>query len=188
VLEKGRIIFDGDVEEGINVYLNNSTADRNNYVDLTDKERPGNQNGHASLLSIEFPDTEDCVYQKGDKMRFKLRFRAENDLDSAFVRVIARYKGDSPVGLSRSRDLGTFKAGEETERSFLFDTSYLAEGTYYFNVALFQTDDVGTSVILDHVSRACSFEIVRGEDGKRKMSWEHRWWGSTEMPELTEAE
>ena len=115
---------------------------------------------------------------------FKLRWYAKEKLDDVRYRMIVRFSDDTPVGLVQSPILGSYREGDLQEAVFEFDTSMLADGKYFLSIALYQNDEVGNSIILDHVTRACSFEIISSLDDSKKLNWEHRWWGSIAFPNL----
>ena len=101
------------------------------------------------------------------------------------LRMIVRYADDTAVGLVQSPSIGNAKFGEEINSTLEFDTSFLAEGRYFFSIALFQIDEIGGSIILDHVTRAVSVDIISDLEKKTSLNWDHRWWGSVQFPDLT---
>ena len=188
VLDHGKIVYDGGVDEGIGLYLNNnSTADNDKLVyDLNDLQRPDNITGKISMLSFEFLDTKDCVYIRGVPIKFKLTWKVNENLDDIRYRMIVRYVNDSPVGLVQSESMGQGIKNTITEKTFSFGTDLLAAGTYYFSIAFFQKDKVGNSIILDHITRACKFQILDNLGENSNLSWQHQWWGSVVFPNLKE--
>ncbi len=184
VLDKGKVIFIGDVEEAINIYLNSATAEEQVLTNLSSRPRPQSTNKKAFMNSIEFSGKEDCVFLRGEKISLTLDWKAKADIDDVRFRMIVRYSNDTAVGLVQSDIIGSFKTDNEQKSTFAFDTSLLADGKYFLSIALYQNDDVGNSVILDHVTRACCFEIISDLDNEKALVWEHRWWGSVRFPDL----
>lgn len=184
VLDKGKVVFDGDVEEGIAIYLNSGNTDENVYTDLNKKDRPDNSTNMAHMESIVFADRKDCVVTRGNKLEIQLKWQAKTDLRDVKFRMIVRYADDTAVGLAQSRKLGDFLYGDCVTNTMLFDTSMLSDGRYYFSIALFQSDEVGNSIILDHVTRACMIEVISPPNDEKLLNWEHRWWGSIRFPDL----
>lgn len=184
VLDKGKVVFQGDVEDAIAIYLNDFDDEQKTFVDLNDKARPDNSTNKAFIKSFLFCKKDDCVYRRGDKLTFKLCWQSKENLDNVRYRMIVRYVDDTPVGLVQSPILGNFEKDEKVESMLEFDTSILADGKYFLSIALFQNDAVGNSIILDHVTRACSFEIKSNLDEDRNLVWEHRWWGSVNFKNL----
>jgi len=184
VLDHGKVVFDGDVEKGILLYLQLKDIGKNSILDLSNRERPNVSIGLAWMNSFEFVDNKECAYYRGEPLCFKLKWEARKDIQDVKFRMIVRYADDSPVGLVQSDILGDFAKGDFQETVFEFDTSVLAEGRYFFSIALYQNDSVGNSIILDHVTRACAFDIISEVDDERRLNWEHRWWGSVAFPNL----
>ncbi len=98
--------------------------------------------------------------------------------------MIVRSHDDIAVGLTQSDSLGDFNIDERTENEFSFDTGMLADGKYFLSIALFQSDNSGNSIILDHVTGAISFHVIAPPDDKNPLVWESRWWGSVHFPNL----
>ncbi len=184
VMDMGRIIYDGDVETAISLYLSNEDMETAVRLSLRDRPRPDLANGAVKMLSIEMLDKDDCNVIRGEKIRLKLQWEAAKDLEDVKFRMIVRYNDDSPVGLAQSPAIGSVRAGERKATVFEFDTTALAEGKYFLSLAMFQSDIVGNSVVLDHVTRAYSFDIRNALDDQEGLRWEHTWWGSTRFPEL----
>lgn len=185
VLEHGQVIFDGDVEAAIALYLNNNEEERTIFANLKDRSRPVNAFGAATMLSFRFLERDECIAVRGEPLRFRLNWKANQDLPDVRFRMIVRYADDTAVGLVQSPSIGSAKLGEEINSTFEFDTSFLAEGRYFFSIALFAIDEIGGSIILDHVTRAVSVDIISDLEKKTSLNWDHRWWGSVQFPDLT---
>ena len=184
VLDKGKVVYQGDVEEAITSYLNVASTEESVSVDLTKRDRPGNSTNKARMSCIQYPSLEECVITRGQELKIRLDWQAKENLEDVKFRMIVRYRDDTPVGLVQSDSIGNVCAGEKMETEFVFDTSLLSEGKYFFSIALFQSDGVGGSIILDHVTRACTIEVVSPVYDDKLLNWEHRWWGSVRFPDL----
>ena len=184
VMDHGHIIFNGDVEEAIALYLSDNEEAQNVDTDLKSRRRPENAIGSVFMNRIQFVGLEDCVITRGDQLRIKLDWKSNKKLSDVRFRMIIRYFNDTPVGLVQSSSIGNVEDGEEVSTLFEFDTSMLAEGKYFFSIAMFQTDGIGGSIILDHVTRACSIDVVSNLSQDSSLNWEHRWWGSVQFPDL----
>lgn len=184
VLEQGVIIYDGDVEEAIALYLNNANEEASIFADLRDRARPENSTNKAYLYSMQILERKECILSSGEKLKFKLQWEARENIENAKCRLTVRDKYDVPVGLAQSSSLGNYKEGDIQEHSFEFDTKGLVAGKYFINIALYQSDRIGNSIVLDHVSHACSFEIIDSLEKDNILKWDSRWWGSISFPEL----
>lgn len=186
VLSHGKVVFDGDVETSIVKYLNEDYAVTGIRNELSRRPRPRGISGTAKLLELEYRNAGDIIFERGNPLRFVFSWTAEEDLKQVYFRMILHSADDAPVGLAQSGKLGDTKKGEIKTAALEFGTDLLAEGSYFMSIELFQRDDLGNSAILDHVSRACRFEITESGAGDSRLKWEHRQWGSLKFPDLKE--
>ncbi len=184
VLESGKVVFDGDTEKAIQVYLKNSDEMLTSFINLVERERPENTTKQAFIQNFEFLENNSCVYKRGAKIKFRVNWISKDKIDDVRYRMIIRYIDDTPVGLVQSKVLGSYDNNQMQISTFEFDTSMLADGKYFFSIALYQRDEIGNNLILDHITRACSFEIISEMNDDKKINWEHRWWGSVVFPSL----
>lgn len=184
VLDHGKLVFDGDTERAIEIYMNSASVDCSSNVDLKNRERPHNSYNLVRMEHFVFEKKEHSAYICGEPLVFDLEWTSCAELSDIRFRMIIRYQDDSPVGVVTSPIIGCAVKGERYITSFSFDTSMLAEGRYYLSIAMYQSDKNGMHIILDHVTRACSFEVVNNLVADGLLSWEHMWWGSVKFPQL----
>lgn len=184
VLDKGKVVFVGDVEEAIALYLNNVGVEASIFNDFANRERPKITNGKAFMKSLEFADKQNCIFVRGEPIKLKLVWDSKDYIEDVRFRMIVRYSNDSAVGLVQSDVIGDFSICQNNKTEFLFDTKVLADGKYFLSIALYQSDESGNSVVLDHITRACCFEITSDLKGEKALVWEHQWWGSVRFNDL----
>ena len=184
VLQKGEVVFNGDVEEAIQIYLGNETESLQTTYDLNDLERPENSLNQIRMEQLEFVNKEQCVYYNNEKMCFRVKWQSEDSFEKLRFRMIIRYYDETPVGLVVSPELYNIEEGKENTTEFEFDLNLFSEGKYYLSICFYQEDENGNSVILDHLSKVCMIEIMNSFDDNNKLVWEHKWWGSVKFPEL----
>ena len=134
------------------------------------------------MESMEFLDCENATVASGDPLKFKMNFRVDRKLEGVRMRITVKSRDDVPVGISVSDEVGSFDAETMASVTLAFDTSLLAQGTYYLNFAVCQYDDNGNPIILDNVARACSFTVINGKDDRSV--WSQMWWGSIKFPPM----
>lgn len=184
VLQKGEVVFNGDVEEAIQIYLGNETESLQTTYDLNDLDRPENSLNQIRMEWLEFVNKEQCVYYNNEKMCFRVKWRSDDSFEKLRFRMIIRYYDETPVGLVVSPELYNIQEGKENTTEFEFDLNLFSEGKYYLSICFYQEDENGNSVILDHLSKVCMIEIMNSFDDNNKLVWEHKWWGSVKFPEL----
>lgn len=184
VLDHGKVIFDGDVEKAISIYMSCEDSNTDSVVDLTNAQRPTSSYNLVRMKKLSYLDKDNRVYVAGQKIRFSVDWDSFNNLDDVRFRAIIRYQDDSPVGMVTSPPICSVKRGESYSAEFEFDTSILTEGRYHLSIALYQRGSKGESIILDHVTRATTIEIINDLNSNSFLDWQHRWWGSVNFPEL----
>ena len=72
VLQKGEIVFNGDVEEAIQLYLGNEKESLQSSYRLESLERPENSLNLVRMEQLEFCGKEKCVYYNKEKFIYKI--------------------------------------------------------------------------------------------------------------------
>ena len=188
VMDHGKIVFDGDVEEAISIYLADESPlqEGATFIDLKERKRPSSILKKALMHSVDLNIKKDCIITRGDELKFTLKWEALEKLDNVRFRMIVRTPNDVSVGLAMSDVIKCKGINELNETELTFKTDLLAAGIYYFSIALFLNDDLGNNVGIDHVSRAFAVRIL--EDTERAdylARWDPRWWGFIHFPEIT---
>lgn len=182
VLSKGKVIFNGDVEEAIQIYLENNITENDVKKDLSIMERPGNQTGGVQMNYFEYLGKENNIFKKDEKIRFLIKWQAKKELENVAFKIIIRHNSDAPVGVSKSKFIEKIYEGEEHNSILEFDPKLLADGQYFVSISIFQQDYYGRDLLADHITRAFNFKIERAEENK--LVWQHKYWGSIQFDEL----
>lgn len=177
VLDKGKIIFSGDVADAIDIYMQNKMADaRVEYDFRTTDARPSYVKGVAKIEYLRLLDKESPIYEMKEPIRFSLRINTKKMYDDLKLRLQLRYGDDSPVGTVPMISLGGMDADEAT---FIvtFNPTGLTVGKYRVNIVLYEVDDFRHSHDLDLLLPGFWFEI----QGTDELVWNHRSWGHIKL-------
>ena len=158
VLDKGRIVFDGDVDIGIAKYIDNNFDEFGGKIDLHSFKREIYKAPTALMESISFCE-ERNTYSRGEKVFFDLKWKSLLDLEKVRIRVIFESIDGQSVATSMSIPFCNGKKDVTYVTKFGFDTSMLAAGNYFINLALFQRDDKGSRLTMDNVLHVASIFI-----------------------------
>lgn len=184
VLSNGLVLYDGNVEKAIQLYMGNDRNTLQCSYDVNHLNRPENSLNLVHMMKIEFLGKNECIYSNNEELRFKILWESNDSFESIRLRVIVRYYDETPVGLIVSPQLSNIKKKQIYLTEFGFDLNLLAEGKYFLSICFYQEDQSGNSVILDHLSKVCIVQILNSIQDSNKLIWEHRWWGSVKFPEL----
>ena len=182
VLDHGQVIFDGDVDEGVNIYMNNNMK-INSFIDFTNQKRQPHVNKNARMLSSKIINNEECKFKSGDELIFDLKWNSYKEIDYVRLRAEVLYSDNTPAGASFSFPIKNIKKNEEYLDRFKLDISQLAPGKYTVIFVLYQVNKFGTYSDIDRVEHGLNFEIVE-DDNNEKIEWTHRWWGHVILPKL----
>lgn len=183
VMDKGRIIFDGDVEEAISVYYGkeNDLSLVNN-CDHTTREPIGDDAMH--MRSVEILDRDAPILYEDEDLKLKVRFGSQKDMENVAFRVIFFTSSGVPVGMAASEPKLTVREGEN-EASFRLPIPQMAEGEYYGRVVLYDVNEYGDEIVHDVVNSAFSIrkEFHKNVNDTSKR-WGHQYWGSIVFPNI----
>ena len=160
VLDAGRIIYDGDVEQAIAVYmthnLNNNMVD----IDLTSKLRgicssnPELQMVHLKLLNKTMP-----VYKKGEPLDLALTVEVSEPVENVMLRLTLRTLSDNGIGTAFSEKLSFSKTGKQ-RFTVRLPLDLIVKGEFYVSIGLYQEGELGAIASLDHITRAFKIEVL----------------------------
>lgn len=180
VLEKGRIIFDGDVDEAIACYLDADEESLKNEYDLDNAERVKAEFGSVfHITSLSFLKNNP-TYESKEKMTFFVSYNCQNNYEDIriFLHIFNLQTG-LPVTLVTSGYLDTRKMQERFE----LDLSVLVEGTYYFEIGAMRALPDGNHITMDRLKKRIFFHVTRG-DMSEYPRWSNNIYGSVVLPHL----
>lgn len=186
VLKQGKIVFDGGVDEGILVYIQNSDNEISKTVfDLSNIKRPPHARRRIQMYSLALNNKKNSTYLRGEALHFSLSYTSSSDLKDVKIRAIIRSSSDVAVGTSISRNSINVAKDSDNTKHVELNTKFLSEGRYFISLAMFQVDKAGNEVLIDHVTRAFNFDIVENyKNSDSVKGWQSYWWGNIHYPPL----
>lgn len=182
VLDKGKVIFEGDVEEAIQLYLGDR-SEKHKHNDFSVREHDPWITADIKILSLDVLN-EDNLIKFGNKFRFSLKYQCNNAVDNLCFRISV-LKLDRTAVATTTSDVIVCKKGETYIKNFELDTSQIAPGDYIIQIVAFEPDGTGKQVRHDYVPTAVSFTIYN-KDQLHNFEWNHNAWGDHVLPELAE--
>lgn len=187
VLNKGKMVFDGDTEEAIGIYMNNAAGDLKTYYCFDGQKRSVPERGREVFIhSFEFLDKSMAKYYSNENIKFRLNIEGRECIDDLRVRLEIRTVDGMNVGMSESLPLINVKTNEIQDVYLLYDISNLAEGTYTMRVTLFLLNEFGYHTGYDESTELIFFEVVDNE--VNKTNWLPQYWGRVKLPAVTKIE
>lgn len=180
VLDKGKLVFMGDVDTAIGIYAGIRDRSTGTSFDLRKGKRCGDTHPvqGGKLTELRLLDKEDNNYSSGENMKMEITVDAERDIDNLEVMMIVFYEDDTRVGTTFSKKI-SIPAGQR-KVTVEFDTSSIPEGMYTTELSINEIKENGTWIRHDGVQEAFSF-VIKGEENQKQ--WRSTW-GHTKYPNL----
>ena len=181
VLNHGTIVFDGNVEEAISIYLGSGLEEKKVY-DLAPERDASASTEHIVMNTIELLN-ESNMMTFGDKLRFKLSFSQKEEMQNLHFRFCIYLHDMSAIATSMSGKINTGVG--ENECTFEIDTSMLAPSKYILKIIALEPSEAGSQIRHDVVKRALAFEVV-SKNQLHNFVWDTKYWGNTVLPDAAE--
>ena len=128
VLDQGRVIYDGDVEQAIAVYMETTDVNVVHY-DLLDVSRMNASAGKRMRLeTLDFVGKESSVFADTEKIRVRITWRVSEPFTGVHLKLNLHFRDSTPVGITHPVNLGAAVPGKLYTTEFEFDPSLLGEG------------------------------------------------------------
>ncbi len=182
VLDKGRIIFDGNVEEAIKLYL--GIPDSHEYpVNYYLKDNARNyQFGKEVLVeSFRFLEKEIAVFEVGEPLLFTVSFGSKKKITNARL-VLSIKTGDvKQIGMALSKPFDIDDKEHQTV-TCKADLSILAQGSYCLNFEIIEIDDTGNYYSYDNPSARIFINLEN--EYAHGIRWYRQYWENVSFPEF----
>lgn len=177
VLDKGKVAFDGDVEEAIQIYLG-SNSNSSTHVDLECMQRDSEFLPNTiTMKSLETVNKENSLYSVGESMKIKIDYYSDRDIDDCHVRFILKTADGIPITMTTLEKGFTVKQGKVVSSIFDIDISNFVPGKYVLSPVFYEVNEYGGNVNLDGLKNIYWFEVITKENFNHNMIWQSKYWG-----------
>lgn len=183
VLDKGKVIFEGDVEDAISVYMYDDAKNLGVDMDLSDNRMPHlPKKVLGKITHLTLVDKESAVYQIGEHIKMSMAIKANEKLSDISLRIEMRSLSGYSVGISMITDFATIEKGETSIFDFDMNLQGIVTGEYAVCLVLYVANESGAYVDIDAIYPAFIFEI-RDSGNQLKIEWSHSNWGYVKFPD-----
>lgn len=183
VLEKGKIIFNGNVEDGISLYLKEGLNQDAPLFYLNELDRPDFSLDYAHIVSALFVEKENTIFNRGEPIVLRLIWKCYHDFEFMKIRITIRNSVGQAIGTSLGDCNISNLKGKTYKCDFIIDTSQYASDQYYLTITFINTDQNDTTIALDYIPKCCNFKIVEDNSYNDYFNdWIVFWWGNLHLP------
>lgn len=180
VLDHGKIVFDGAVDEGIAIYI--KTNDKvNTHFNVDEAERPYSRMGvDTRIFSLDFLK-ERTRYKYNETIDLKVGVNYKRAYSSLRTRAEIYYFDGTEIGIYESETYAIDQPGSYYT-NMRFTPDILPNGKYYIVLDIYELDGLSRHWTVDHPSSRFYFDIF--EDDDTGIKWEHEDMGHVRMGKL----
>ena len=181
VLEQGRVVYEGEVESAIEVYMKQG-VDRRTVYDYSDVNRSVHETRKLQLLGAEFISHDTNCVARGEDIQIMMHCRANQDCTDIGLRFEMFYSDGSVVGtMFMDRHISAQK-GQSVNIMLSVPTKNLAPGLYKAIALTYEHNAYGVQVGVDRVDPAWCVEVVNSQEDK--LDWLHQYWGHIRFDDM----
>ena len=186
VLDKGTIKYDGEVDEGVSIYLNSkaSQSSVNNDLSIIKREAYLPKILRAKLNNLTILDKVIPIFYDNEKFKCRLNWKNCEDINDVQLRFEIRTMDDTPIAASVCGSKLSCRKNIDTEFDVEFDIRELVSGKYQLLVVLCEIGELGGYRDIDGVYPACTFEVVHDKFNSYNFEWNKKQWGYIQLPNL----
>ena len=177
VLDKGKVIYEGNVEESISFYSNTRNFSTKNNYDLSKINRIEDITSKIFMQVLDVNRTEIEMFEP---FEFSLEIFAQYEEKNCMIRFVIFDRSGVTVGTAYS-ELFELKNGK-SKKTFSFDTSQLAPGSYVGDIILCSYDGK-IQIRHDIVTQVFGFVINETKEFYN-MKWNSNGWGKIIFNEI----
>ncbi len=181
VLREGKIIFDGNVNQAIDVYME-ETADEGTFFDFSSKKRYPHLSQALKLVSLKILNHDQNSIEEGEDFLLTLQCVAKKDVEGVKLRLEVHFADGTNVGTAISNCSITASQGQVLDIEARLDVSNLTPGIYKCTLVSFICDELGHQSVIDLVDGALTFTVM--EPTVTKLIWLSQNWGHVHLNNL----
>ena len=175
VLSKGKVIYNGDVEEAIMIYLGTAVEEKQAKT-FTDNDHENWCENKIKLIDAKIANNIATIYS-GDIVDFFTKILVVKPVERLRARLVILDRNGVIIGMAISNNTFSLAKGVECEVRFSFDTSHLAAGKYMTRLSFFEINEYGTHEYVCVVNDFMTFSINENSLVNYGMRWDVKSWG-----------
>lgn len=180
VLDKGKVIFDGDVEEAISIYMGlGNTDDFPVKYDFTNNKRRKSFGKQIFVTNFAFYNKNVAEFNENGIAEFEIKLNSKIDIED--IRCIIRVKDyDNVLKIAGclSEPFDVSKCNGQIVR-LSFNLKGIVHGDYCLSFAIIKQDQAGNYYYYDNPDAIIPIKIVNMS--VTDINWSKRYWGNMRL-------
>lgn len=179
VLDKGKVVYEGDVETAIRIYMGSDAGELRRKYYLEEVKRPSAFHGSQfKVKEFEFLNKEEATFFSNEKICFRIKWTAIKDIRKLRMRFSIHDADEARIiGTTQSEIFADVIKNEEGESTLELDISNLASGKYFFEIDVYAQNEFGAYCSYDHPTEKVYFRVERGSSTE-DITWNKQYFGN----------
>lgn len=175
VMDHGKLIFDGAVEEAISQYMDAGGLPFEKRIDLSSVSRLGGISRRVLFSSAEI-NRDNNIYNNGEPLDITFFLESDSPQDDIRLMMILFYHDGTRIGKTESENFSVHKG--DNKIGIQVPCEGLADGSYYFEISILQRDRAYSREKCDCIPNVLPFSIFNTEVfGIKGEKWKSNYWG-----------
>lgn len=187
VLESGKILFDGDTNQAIALYMG-VNGNLPGGIEFGAEYRPNDSLIRPEKLftiqRMRILNRNEPIYTRKDRAEIELTCAAHRKLEGVGFRFEFWYQDGTKVASMMSENYLDLKEGEARIR-ITMPLLNLTRGQYRADLVAFQFDEKGSEYMIDAVYPGFLFGIEQVLDEEDRLDWHTKYWGPIRLSDMT---
>ena len=185
VLSKGKLVYFGEVDKGIEMYLSNVRSCFQGHIETEHIKRMNTFDQKIILKRIDILNGNNGRFIRGEKIKIKIQWSAISSIDKPRLRLVIINRENLPVASALSKPFFEFAEVGQYTNIIELDTSLLVEDLYYLNFDFYQVNQNNQSVIVDCLMKIINFEVDENVSNENYLhKWSKNYWGNIQYPDI----
>lgn len=182
VLDKGKVVYEGSVEESIKVYMGADSFEKMPVkYDFSALKREGQFGKKLRFTEFTFLNREKAVYEIGEEIEFEVKINSNIELEDAQLLLQVKDQNYGEIGMALSKSFNIVIADNQRFK-FKANLSNLSHDKYCLNLELIKRDQAGNFVCYDTPGAKIIMEL--SNEYAHGIMWFKCYWGSVSFPEI----
>lgn len=183
VLERGKVIFKGDVDSAVTLYMNKA-IDMALINECTMPRMRKDLDHKARFDCATFLDKDTYpIFYQGEPIHMMFDLTANKAMENIAFRMTVHSTDDARAGMATTDPVISLRQGQNKIK-VQWPIDWLAPGKYVVDLVAYSVNEYGHNQLHDVVEQCFSFEKILQIDENNAMTWQHNWWGYVMFPHI----
>ena len=183
VLDKGKIVFEGEVESAIGIYLGVAKEASCSFKYTDEYHSNAKSVDSFRIQALQITDRESCCCKTNEKIKMALYCQAARQWNDVKFRFEIRYQDGSLAGTMLTNVGMSFCPGS-TQIALTMNTMHMASGRYLLDIVAYVYDEFGNEQFLDGVFPGFVLDIDDCVANDNELVWLHQYWGHVRLHDV----